>query len=103
MRVLRLLLFTVTLLLIFYLNFRYGFSYRAGDPSITNEMREVRERDYFFIASFAFAGVLIAAAFAAAIRGIGDWLGPPESLADAVIDAELARRRPPGPDEEGGG
>lgn len=69
------LLFTLTLLLIFYLNFRYGFSYRPGDPAITNEMREVRERDYFFIASFAFAGVLFAAGFAAAIRGIGDWLG----------------------------
>ncbi len=39
-------------------------------------MREVRERDYFFVASFAFAGVLIAAGFAAMIRGLGDWLGP---------------------------
>lgn len=70
------LLGTTTLLLVFYLNFKYGFSYRAGDPSITNEMREVRERDYFFVASFAFAGVLIAAGFAAMIRWIGDWLGP---------------------------
>ncbi len=70
------LVFTLTLLLIFYLNFRYGFSYQPGNPAITQEMREVRERDYFFVASFAFAGVLIAVAFAAAIRGIGDWLGP---------------------------
>ncbi len=66
---------TLTVLLIYYLNFKYGFSYRAGDPLIINEMREVRERDYFYIASFAFAGVLIAAGFAALIRGIGDWLG----------------------------
>ena len=66
---------TLTVLLVFYLNFKYGYSYRAGDPSITMEMREVRERDYFFIASFAFAGVLIAAGFAAMIRGIGDWFG----------------------------
>lgn len=66
---------TITLLLIWYLNFRYGFSYRFGDPTITLDMREVRERDYFYMASFAFAGVLIAASFAAMIRWIGDWLG----------------------------
>jgi hypothetical protein len=69
------LVFTLTLLLIYYLNFKYGFSYRPGDPLITVEMREVRERDYFFVASFAFAGVLIALALAAMVRGIGDWLG----------------------------
>ncbi|HRP08528.1 MAG TPA: DUF2723 domain-containing protein [Gemmatimonadales bacterium] len=66
---------TLTVLLVFFLNFKYGYSYRAGDPLIHIDMREVRERDYFYIASFAFAGVLIAAAFAAMIRGIGDWLG----------------------------
>ncbi len=59
---------TLTLLLIFYLNFRYSYGYHAGDPAITNDMREVRERDYFFVASFAFAGVLIAAGFAALLR-----------------------------------
>ncbi len=69
------LLFTLTLLLIYYLNFRYGFSYHRDDASISNDMREVRERDYFFLASFAFVGVLIAAGFAAAIRAIGEWLG----------------------------
>ncbi len=72
---------TLVFLLVFYLNFKYGFSYHAADTAITNEMREVRERDYFFVASFAFAGVLIAAGFAAMIRGIGDWLG------DRVPDA----------------
>jgi hypothetical protein len=66
---------TLTLLLIFYLNFKYAPFYHPGDGSITQEMREVRERDYFFIASFAFVGVLFAAGFAAAIRAIGDWLG----------------------------
>jgi hypothetical protein len=75
------LLLTVTVLLTFYLNFKYGYSYRAGDPLITDPMREVRERDYFFVASFAFSGVLIAAGLAALIRGIGDWLG------DRVPDA----------------
>lgn len=69
------LLVTLTLVLIFYLNFKYGFSYQPNNLNITQDMREVRERDYFFVASFAFAGVLIAVAFAALIRSIGDWLG----------------------------
>ncbi len=67
------LLGTLTLALIFYLNFKYGFSY--NNPAIGTDLREVRERDYFYVASFAFVGVLFAAGFAAAIRGIGDWLG----------------------------
>jgi hypothetical protein len=75
------LLLTLTVILVYYLNFKFGYSYRAGDPAITNQMREVRERDYFFIASFAFSGVLIAAGLAALIRGLGDWLG------DRVPDA----------------
>ena len=69
------LLGTLTLMLIYYLNFKYSPSYHVGDRSIVQEMREVRERDYFFIASFAFVGVLFAAGFAAAIRAVGDWLG----------------------------
>ena len=75
------LLFTLTLMLIYYLNFRYGFSYQPNNASITQEMREVRERDYFFVGSFAFVGVLFAAAFAATIRYVGEALGDrvPES------------------------
>jgi hypothetical protein len=69
------MLFILTLLLIYYLNFRYSYSYHPDDNSITSEMREVRERDYFFVASFAFVGVLLAAGFAAAIRSTAEWLG----------------------------
>jgi len=47
------LMATFTLLLIFYLNFKYGYSWDA-DKQLA---REVRERDYFFIASFALWGV----------------------------------------------
>ncbi|MGH7592744.1 MAG: glycosyltransferase family 117 protein, partial [Gemmatimonadales bacterium] len=61
---------TLTVALIFYLNFRYGYSYHPLDTSITTDMREVRERDYFFVAAFAFAGVLFAAGFAAALRAV---------------------------------
>ncbi len=66
------MLFILTLLLIYYLNFKFRYGTPGVDP---NTETEVRERDYFFVASFAFAGVLIAAGFAAAIRAIGEWLG----------------------------
>ena len=50
------LLFTVTLLLVYYLNFRYGYSiYWDEAPSIP--AHEVRERDYFFIIGFQLWGI----------------------------------------------
>ncbi len=49
------LLFTTTLCLIFYLNFKYGASQA---PELGNTVaREVRDRDYFFIWSFSPWGV----------------------------------------------
>ena len=65
------MLFILTLLLIYYLNFRYMYTY----PNVSPDEHEVRERDYFFVASFAFVGVLLAAGFAAAIRATAEWLG----------------------------
>lgn len=58
------LMLTVTVLLVFYLNFKYGFSIRPGDSL----SREVRERDYFFVASFMLWGVWVALGFGAVIR-----------------------------------
>ena len=47
---------TLSLGLVFYLNFKYGYSY--GDlPGVSREAREVRERDYFFIVGFSLWGV----------------------------------------------
>ena len=43
------MILTFTIGLVYYLNFKYGFSYH---PERTLE-REVRERDYFFVASFS--------------------------------------------------
>jgi len=45
------LMFTMTLLLIYYLNFKYGYSQapELGD----NVAREVRDRDYFYLWSFS--------------------------------------------------
>jgi len=50
------LMATLTLLLIFYLNFKYGYSQR---PDLPQALHEVRERDYFFLASFALWGVWV--------------------------------------------
>jgi hypothetical protein len=48
------LMFTMTLALIYYLNFKYGWS---QDPGVQDVPREVRDRDYFYIWSFSAWGV----------------------------------------------
>ena len=48
------LMFTMTLVLIYYLNFKYGWS---QDPDVRDVAREVRDRDYFYIWSFSAWGV----------------------------------------------
>jgi hypothetical protein len=45
---------TMTLALIYYLNFKYGWS---QDPGAGDVQREVRDRDYFYIWSFSAWGV----------------------------------------------
>jgi hypothetical protein len=49
-------LFTTTLLLIYYLNFKYGAS-QAPDLQLDQGAREVRDRDYFYLWSFSAWGV----------------------------------------------
>jgi Protein of unknown function (DUF2723) len=65
------LLATLTLGLVFYMNFKYGFSQYPGEPSLP---REVRERDYFFVGSFAVYGAFIALGFGALMRRIVEFL-----------------------------
>jgi hypothetical protein len=48
------LMFTMTLVLIYYLNFKYGAS---QDPDLSGVNREVRDRDYFYLWSFSAWGV----------------------------------------------
>src|SRR6202158_2371448 len=48
------LMFTMTLALIYYLNFKYGWS---QDPLAEDVAREVRDRDYFYIWSYSAWGV----------------------------------------------
>jgi hypothetical protein len=55
------LMFTLTLLLIWYLNFKYGYSQA---PALGDSVaREVRDRDYFYLWSFSTWGVLAALGF----------------------------------------
>jgi Protein O-mannosyl-transferase TMEM260-like len=46
---------TVSAALVFYLNFKYGYSLAA--PLQNRDLHEVRERDYFFIVSFSVWGL----------------------------------------------
>ncbi|HEX4633579.1 MAG TPA: DUF2723 domain-containing protein [Gemmatimonadales bacterium] len=60
------MMFTITIALIFYLNFKYGYSQFPGEQLI----REVRERDYFFIVSYSAWGIWVAMGLAT----IMEWL-----------------------------
>jgi len=64
------LMFTFTFMLVFYLNFKYGFSLHPEQP-IANH--EVRQRDYFFIVSFALWGIWVAMGLAAVVEAVSDW------------------------------
>ena len=66
------LLATLSLGLVYYMNFKYGFSQYPAEPSLP---REVRERDYFFIGSFAVYGLFVALGFGALMRRIVEFLG----------------------------
>jgi hypothetical protein len=68
------LMVTVTLALIFYLNFRYGYSMTREQASLP---REVRERDYFFIASFMLWGIWAGLGLGALLEWTGNRLGAP--------------------------
>ncbi len=65
------LMFTITVALVYYLDFKYGYSYHPAE----HLPREVRERDYFFIASFLLWGIWIAIGLGAVVETIGAWVG----------------------------
>jgi len=71
---------TLSLGLVFYLNFRYGYSW--GDPrKIPMDWREVRERDYFFIVSFSLWGVWAGTGLAALWQRLAERVQRPNALA----------------------
>ncbi|MGH7475156.1 MAG: glycosyltransferase family 117 protein [Longimicrobiales bacterium] len=63
------LFLTLSLGLVIYLNFRYGYTWR---PNIAIEMREVRERDYFFIVGFSVWGLWAGLGLAAIWRRLSE-------------------------------
>ncbi|HEY6091668.1 MAG TPA: DUF2723 domain-containing protein, partial [Gemmatimonadales bacterium] len=65
-----LLVVTFTFALVFYLNFKYGYSLHPEAPLSAHE---VRQRDYFFICSFAIWGIWIGMGLAALLEIVGDW------------------------------
>ncbi len=65
------LLATLSVGLVFYMNFKYGFSQYPDEPSLP---REVRERDYFFVGSFAVYGAFVAVGLGALMRRIVEFL-----------------------------
>ena len=80
---------TVTVVLIYYLNFKYGFSIY---PDKTDLPREVRERDYFFVASFLVWGVWVGMGLAVLVEWVRDFLGTrlPEQTRWKVASPVLA-------------
>ena len=63
------LMFIFTFALVFYLNFKYGYSLH---PEAAVNQHEVRQRDYFFICSFAIWGIWVGMGLAAGIEWVGD-------------------------------
>jgi len=82
---------TLSFALIFYLNFKYGYSY-GEIVGVGREAREVRERDYFFIVSFSlwglWAGVGLAALWLRLSERARQW------RADATERGRLALASP---------
>src|SRR5436309_1909026 len=63
------LMFIFTFALVLYLNFKYGYSLH---PEAAVNQHEVRQRDYFFICSFAIWGIWVGMGLAAGIEWVGD-------------------------------
>jgi hypothetical protein len=65
------LLGTLSVGLVFYMNFKYGYSQYPGESSLP---REVRERDYFFLAFYAVFGAFVALGLGALMQQIVQFL-----------------------------
>jgi hypothetical protein len=65
------LLGTLSVGLVYYMNFKYGYSQYPGEPSLP---REVRERDYFFLAFYAVFGAFVALGLGALMQQIVQFL-----------------------------
>ena len=66
------LMVTLVPILVFYLNFKYRYGTHPGQWSLD----EVRERDYFFLCSFALWGIWVALGLATVMEWINEALEP---------------------------
>jgi transmembrane protein TMEM260 (protein O-mannosyltransferase) len=66
------LIVTVSVALVFYLNFKWGYSQPYSSAGLPHE---VRERDYFFIASFAVWGIWVGMGLAAIAEALAARIG----------------------------
>ncbi|HEX7547030.1 MAG TPA: DUF2723 domain-containing protein, partial [Gemmatimonadaceae bacterium] len=84
------LMLTLTLLLIYYLNFKYGAS---QDPELADSVqREVRDRDYFFLWSFSAWSVWAALGLTYLWESMGAVLGhETQKIGDEMVDLPTRR------------
>ncbi len=83
------LMFTMSLVLIYYLNFKYGAS---QDPDLTGVAREVRDRDYFYLWSFSAWGVWASLGLMAVWDSVASLIGR-ETVTEGRTTVEQPTRR----------
>lgn len=76
---------TLSLGLVIYLNFRYGYSIPA--PEANRDLHEVRERDYFFIVSFSVWGLWAGVGVACLWRRLAMSLGGDGPRAHSAVSS----------------
>ncbi|HEX7546840.1 MAG TPA: DUF2723 domain-containing protein, partial [Gemmatimonadaceae bacterium] len=86
--VIAVLVATVTIALVFYLNFKYGYSQAPGLGG--SVPREVRDRDYFFLWSFSCLGVWSGLGITLCWRALAARLRHPRALALALPALAIA-------------
>ena len=86
------LMFTMTLLLIYYLNFKYGRSQCTAMGNPPDVHCEVRDRDYFFLWSFSAWGVWAALGLVYVWEGIASLFGTEDVKVGREV-VEIPRNR----------
>jgi hypothetical protein len=82
-------MFTMTLVLIYYLNFKYGAS---QSPELSGVAREVRDRDYFYLWSFSAWGVWAALGLVAVWDSLASLIGEEQVILGREVIERPARR-----------
>lgn len=83
------LFFTLTVGLVVYMNFKYGFA-QVQSLGLSADMAEVRERDYFFLVSFSMWGLWVGIGLTALWLELSNALGGGRKLVPASAIFALA-------------